>query len=106
MPRALVETLYTAEFAKLARNARIKTYIPVLIHRHVKALLLDKPAQQYVLARQWPLPIAYEQVPLYRIVLHAVINKLKVNKNSLPPPAHSFFVAQSARHADYLDKRR
>ena len=42
MPRALVETLYTAEFAKLERNARIKTYIPVLIHRHVKALLREQ----------------------------------------------------------------
>jgi Protein of unknown function (DUF3562) len=42
MPRALVETLYTAELAKLERNARIKTYIPVLIHRHVKALLREQ----------------------------------------------------------------
>ncbi len=41
MPRALVATLYTAELAKLERNARIKTYIPVLIHRHVKALLRE-----------------------------------------------------------------
>jgi hypothetical protein len=42
MPRELVETLYTAELAKLERNARIKTYIPVLIHRHVKALLREQ----------------------------------------------------------------
>jgi hypothetical protein len=42
MPRALVESLYTAELAKLERNARIKTYIPVLIHRHVKALLREQ----------------------------------------------------------------
>jgi Protein of unknown function (DUF3562) len=40
MPRELVETLYTRERDKLERTARIKTYIPVLIHRHVKALLL------------------------------------------------------------------
>jgi hypothetical protein len=42
MPRALVETLYTAELAKLESSARIKTYIPVLIHRHVKALLREQ----------------------------------------------------------------
>jgi hypothetical protein len=39
MPREVVETLYTRERAKLEKTARIKTYIPVLIHRHVKALL-------------------------------------------------------------------
>jgi hypothetical protein len=42
MPRALVARLYTAELAKLERNSRIKTYIPVLIHRHVKALLREQ----------------------------------------------------------------
>ncbi len=42
MPRELVETLYTRERAKLERTARIKTYIPVLIHRHVKALLQEQ----------------------------------------------------------------
>jgi hypothetical protein len=42
MPRELVETLYASERAKLERTARIKTYIPVLIHRHVKALLLEQ----------------------------------------------------------------
>jgi hypothetical protein len=42
MPRELVETVYTRERAKLERTARIKTYIPVLIHRHVKALLLEQ----------------------------------------------------------------
>jgi hypothetical protein len=42
MPRALVETLYAAELAKLEKSARIKTYIPVLIHRHVKALLREQ----------------------------------------------------------------
>ena len=41
-PRELVETLYTRERAKLERTARIKTYIPVLIHRHVKALLQEQ----------------------------------------------------------------
>jgi len=42
MPRELVETLYSRERAKLERTARIKTYIPVLIHRHVKALLQER----------------------------------------------------------------
>jgi hypothetical protein len=42
MPRELVETLYTRERARLERTARIKTYIPVLIHRHVKAMLLQQ----------------------------------------------------------------
>jgi hypothetical protein len=42
MPRELVETLYARERAKLERTARIKTYIPVLIHRHVKALLQER----------------------------------------------------------------
>jgi hypothetical protein len=38
-PREVVATVYTRERAKLERTARIKTYIPVLIYRHVKALL-------------------------------------------------------------------
>jgi hypothetical protein len=42
MPRELVETLYVSERAKLEKTARIKTYIPVLIHRHVKALLQER----------------------------------------------------------------
>jgi hypothetical protein len=42
MPRELVETLYASERAKLERTARIKTYIPLLIHRHVKALLQER----------------------------------------------------------------
>jgi Protein of unknown function (DUF3562) len=42
MPRELVETLYVSERAKLEKAARIKTYIPVLIHRHVKALLQEQ----------------------------------------------------------------
>jgi hypothetical protein len=42
-PRDIVATLYTRERAKLERTARIKTYVPVLIHRHVKALLREHP---------------------------------------------------------------
>jgi hypothetical protein len=41
MPRELVAKLYTNERAKLERTARIKTYIPVLIHRQVKAMLRE-----------------------------------------------------------------
>ncbi len=42
MPRELVASLYASERAKLERTARIKTYVSVLIHRHVKALLRDQ----------------------------------------------------------------
>jgi hypothetical protein len=42
MPRELVARVYTRELAKLERSARIKTYVPVLIHRHVKALLREQ----------------------------------------------------------------
>ena len=42
MPRELVASLYTRERAKLERTARIKTYVPVLIHRYVKALLRER----------------------------------------------------------------
>jgi hypothetical protein len=42
MPRELVAKLYTSERAKLERTARIKTYIPVLIHRQVKAMLREQ----------------------------------------------------------------
>jgi hypothetical protein len=42
MPRELVAKLYTSERAKLERTARIKTYVPVLIHRRVKALLREQ----------------------------------------------------------------
>ena len=42
MPLELIETLYTRERLKLERTARIKTYIPVLIHRQVKALLREQ----------------------------------------------------------------
>jgi hypothetical protein len=42
MPLELVAKIYTSERAKLERTARIKTYVPVLIHRHVKALLREQ----------------------------------------------------------------
>ena len=41
-PRELVKIVYSSERAKLERTARIKTYIPVLVHRHVKALLRER----------------------------------------------------------------
>jgi hypothetical protein len=44
MPVALVQEIYTSERAKLERTARIKTFVPVLIHRHVKALLRERRA--------------------------------------------------------------
>jgi len=40
--RELVKIVYSNERAKLERTARIKTYIPVLVHRHVKALLRER----------------------------------------------------------------
>jgi hypothetical protein len=42
LPLELVAKIYTSERAKLERTARIKTYVPVLIHRHVKALLREQ----------------------------------------------------------------
>jgi hypothetical protein len=44
MPIELVQEIYTNEHAKLERTARIKTYVPVLVHRHVKALLREQRA--------------------------------------------------------------
>jgi hypothetical protein len=41
VPRELVAKLYSSERAKLERTARIKTYVPVLTRRHVKALLRE-----------------------------------------------------------------
>ena len=41
VPRDVVAKIYTNERAKLERTARIKTYVPVLIHRHVKAILRE-----------------------------------------------------------------
>ena len=38
-PIALVHKIYRTEHAKLDQVARIKTYVPVLIRRHVKELL-------------------------------------------------------------------
>jgi uncharacterized protein DUF3562 len=38
-PVDIVHELYTIEHAKLDRVARIKTYVPLLTRRHVKALL-------------------------------------------------------------------
>jgi hypothetical protein len=42
VPREVVQIVYNSERAKLERTARIKTYIPVLVHRHVKALLRER----------------------------------------------------------------
>jgi hypothetical protein len=39
MPVELVQRIYVSERAKLERTARIKIYLPVLVHRHVKELL-------------------------------------------------------------------
>jgi hypothetical protein len=44
MPVELVQGIYAIERARLERTARIKTYVPVLIHRHVKALLREQRA--------------------------------------------------------------
>jgi hypothetical protein len=44
MPVELVHEIYNAERAKLEETARIKTYVPVLVHRHVKALLREQRA--------------------------------------------------------------
>jgi hypothetical protein len=38
-PIEIVREMYSSERAKLERSARIKTYIPLLILKHVKALL-------------------------------------------------------------------
>ena len=42
MPVELVQEKYSIERARLERSARIKTYVPVLVHRHVKALLREQ----------------------------------------------------------------
>jgi hypothetical protein len=44
MPVELVQEVYMSERAKLEETAGIKTYVPVLIHRHVKALLREQRA--------------------------------------------------------------
>jgi hypothetical protein len=38
-PVEIVHAIYNIEHAKLVQTARIKTFVPVLIHRHVKELL-------------------------------------------------------------------
>ena len=43
-PVELVQQILTIERAMLERTARIKTYVPVLAHRHVKALLRERRA--------------------------------------------------------------
>jgi hypothetical protein len=44
MPVELVQEIYRSERARLERTARIKTFVPVLIHRHVKDLLREQRA--------------------------------------------------------------
>jgi Protein of unknown function (DUF3562) len=44
MPLELVQEIYTRESARLERTARIKNFVPVLIHRNVKALLREQRA--------------------------------------------------------------
>jgi hypothetical protein len=44
VPIDVVHQIYEAEHARLDRVARIKTYVPVLIRRQVKALLLSRRA--------------------------------------------------------------
>lgn len=41
-PVEVVHAVYRRERAKLERNSRIKTYVPVLAHRHVKELLKER----------------------------------------------------------------
>jgi len=43
--------LYTSEREKLERTARIKTYVPVLIHRQVKALLRERQLSSFNIRR-------------------------------------------------------
>ena len=38
-PIGKVEEIYSAEHSKLEQSARIKTFVPVLVHRRVKAIL-------------------------------------------------------------------
>jgi len=44
MPVENVHAIYNIEYAKLEQVARIKTYVPVLIRRRVKALLQTQRA--------------------------------------------------------------
>jgi hypothetical protein len=43
-PVELVQEVYRSVRARLERTARIKTFVPVLIHRHVKDLLRERRA--------------------------------------------------------------
>jgi hypothetical protein len=42
VPVEIVNEIYRRERAKIERTARIKTYVPVLTHRHVKELLRER----------------------------------------------------------------
>ena len=42
VPVEIVNEIYHRERAKIERTARIKTYVPVLTHRHVKELLRER----------------------------------------------------------------
>jgi Protein of unknown function (DUF3562) len=41
-PVHVVEKIYASERARLEKSARIKTYVPVLTHRHVKERLRER----------------------------------------------------------------
>ena len=47
-PVATVQEIYKAEHAKLDREARIKIFVPVLIHRRVKELLQSRRAPDHL----------------------------------------------------------
>jgi hypothetical protein len=46
----MVREIYRVERDKLERSARIKTYVPVLAHRRVKALLQVERGKRYLTA--------------------------------------------------------
>jgi Protein of unknown function (DUF3562) len=46
-PVDTVQEIYRTEFDKLERSARIKTFISVLVHRRVKALLQVERGNQH-----------------------------------------------------------
>lgn len=47
-PVATVQEIYRTEHAKLDRVARIKTFVPVLIHRRVKELLQSRRSPDHL----------------------------------------------------------
>jgi Protein of unknown function (DUF3562) len=49
-PLDMVREIYRTERDKLERSARIKTYVPVLAHRRVKALLQVERGKRYLTA--------------------------------------------------------